>query len=232
MWTRVLLLALALTPAFEAGSATAEPPPGGVWCRGGGAGRNLRTLDATAGARLAGLVAASATTREMVATICAASDVHITLSGARGLKREHRYGGLSVFAIVDGVLIGRLAFDISETTRESQRVTVAHELAHAVELALLPRSTTRALARRLLTASGRHPAWWPHQHIETPFAVAVERQVAAELRGYAPHAGGSLEHITRAHGVHGDDRDTKATSASEAGGRYGKTRRSRGDGGK
>jgi hypothetical protein len=212
MWTSfsvVLALALAApqapgqvtsASAGEApGVADAGPPPSGAWCRE--AGRNLRTLDPTAHARLAELVRASTTAREMVAFVCAAREIHFTLGGRRGLRRERGYGGLSAFALVDGVLIGRLEFDISETTRDAQRVTVAHELAHAVELAALPRVDTPALARLPRAGHGRHPAWSPQQTIETPFAVAVERQVAAELRVPSTPDHGRLEAIARAHGL-------------------------------
>jgi hypothetical protein len=208
MWT-LFSLFLALTPAApqaldQVTSAGAGDPPGdadigpprsGVWCRE--AGRNLRTLDPAAHARLAELLRASTTAREMVAVLCAARDIHFTLRGSRGLRREHGYGGLSAFALVDGVLIGRLEFDISETTREAQRVTVAHELAHAVELAALPRVDTRALARLLRAGHGRHPAWSPQQTIETPFAVAVERQVVSELRESSSSDHGRLADIVR-----------------------------------
>jgi hypothetical protein len=192
-----LALAAALIAVASGSEATA--PVGGSWCGNAQNRRNLRTLDDAAHARLADLVARSVTVREMVALLCAERDVHFTLRGSRHLKREHRSGGRSGFAVVDGVLIGRLEFDTGESAREAQQIVVAHELAHGVELARLPRLDTRTLAQRLLAHTGRHVAWWPHRTIETPFALAVEKQVAGELRLDLTPTRGRLEELARRH---------------------------------
>jgi hypothetical protein len=176
------------------------PPASAIrWCADAEPSRSLRTLNSKAAARLSELVATSGTVREMLAFLCRHDDLHLTVQARRDLKRTLGTGGRSRFFVADATLVGRLEFDAGDLPIPHQRLTLAHEIAHGVELAALPRVGTRALATLLLARMGHHTAWWSHHAIETPFALDIEAQVARELRMNESGDAGRLQDIARFH---------------------------------
>ena len=157
----------------------------------------VRTTDAIAAARVAELLAGSMVVREMDAYLETA-DVAVTIASSISLMRDHRAGGLSRFVVQNNVLIGRVEFDSAARDAPSQRIALAHELAHAVELASLPRQSTSALGQRLLARTGQHDPWSSHMIIETAFPREVGARVGAEFK-YGPAPEGTLETLAKRH---------------------------------
>lgn len=161
--------------------------------------RRVRALDATAIERLSELTAASTVVREMLAHLQAA-EVSIGIYSNALLLRQRRAGGLSRFFVRQGMLTGRIEFDTGERDQSAQRIALAHELAHAVEIATLPRSSTQVLGNKLLAHIGRHDLWSPNLIIETPFARDVDKRIISELKFGAASAG-TLDSLARRHRV-------------------------------
>ena len=159
----------------------------------------VRTIDAFAAARLGELLSDSVLVRDMIGYLETARVALIIRSSAT-LMRDHRAGGLSRFYVETGVLKGRVEFDRAAGTTRTQRITLAHELGHAVELATLTRRNTSALGNQLLSRNRQHSPWSSQLIIETAFAQAVDALVAAELTSGAA-AAGTLEMLARRHGI-------------------------------
>lgn len=164
------------------------------------AARHVQPVDPIAAARLSELVRDSTIVREMLAYLETAA-LALTVGSSASLLREHRSGGLSRFFVDQGgILKGMLEFDRAVRDAFRQRITLAHELGHAVEIAALPRRSTASLGAQLLAHIGQHDPWSPQLVIETPFARAIDEGVNAELK-YGAAAPGMLRRVASRHRV-------------------------------
>jgi hypothetical protein len=199
---RLTTVVIALLITTLASPLAARQPAAGGGCIGleeAEAYPHVRTIDAPASERLGELLRVSTIVREMLRYLQSAA-VSIAIRSDNALVRNHRAGGLSRFFVTEGVLTGRVEFDTGERKADAQRVALAHELGHVVEIATLTRRSTSALGNQLLAHIGRHDVWSPHLVIETPFASDVDRRVAGELKyGAAPI--GTLYALAKRHRV-------------------------------
>ena len=163
----------------------------------------VRPLDPTAAARLAALHERSRIAADALRVLSGAPRLQLTVTSSPALLRRAGSRGLSRFWVEEGTLVGRLQFDTGESGPPQQARALAHELAHALELALLPRQAdTKTLAALLLARLGRHAPWFSRAPIETPFALAVEKAIMFEL-GRGPAADPrALARIALEHGLH------------------------------
>lgn len=157
----------------------------------------VRATNETASDRLGELQHDSTIVREMLAFL-RTRNVALTIGSNNALLRCRRVGGLSRFFVAEGVLAGHIEFDTGARSPRMQRVALAHELAHAVEIAALPRRSTRALGNELLSRAGHHEPWSPERRIETPFAESVSAKVAAEIKSGSARAD-NLESLANRH---------------------------------
>jgi hypothetical protein len=186
----ILAVALATHPVAavaDCPAAVADGPP------------HVQAIDPTATARLGELARNSTIVGEMLAYL-ETSAVALTVRSSANLLRDHRAGGLSRFFVDKGVLKGRLEFDRSMRDAARQRITLAHELGHAVELSSLPRRSTASLGNQLLAHIGQHDPWSSQLVIETPFAHAIDVAVNGELK-YGAAPSGMLRAIAKRHRV-------------------------------
>lgn len=168
---------------------------------------HLRALDTTAAERLDALARGSGTAAAAIRLLCGRTRLWLTVAARPALLQHARVRGLSHFWVDNGVLVGRLQFDTGSSSRRQQERAVAHEIAHALELALLPAaSRTEELAGHMLSRLGRHLPWWRHARIETPFAIALERTIMKELEPGRPVQPDALRRLARDHAVVIDDR--------------------------
>ena len=221
MHAGILVVFLLATPSTAAPFESAN----GGDCRASavavaGSTPHVQPVDPVAGARLRELVRDSTIVREMLAYLDTAA-VMLTVRSNASLLRDHRSGGLSRFFVdKGGVLKGRLEFDRAIRDESRQRITLAHELGHAVELAALPRSSTASLGNQLLAQIGQHDPWSSQLVIETPFAHAIDAGVNAELKyGAAPP--GMLHTVAKRHrialgGCESERRSSAAIDAARA----------------
>jgi hypothetical protein len=177
-----------VTDACGAPLSPTQTPPAGV-----------QTIDAIAAVRLGELLRDSMVVREMIGYLDTARVALIIRSSAT-LVRDHRAGGLSRFYVEAGVLKGRVEFDRVARTDRAQRITLAHEVGHAVELATLTRRSTAALGNQLLSRNRQHDPWSAQLTIETAFAQGVDALVAGELK-YGAAPAGALEMLAKRHGI-------------------------------
>lgn len=189
----VLLIALVSVLPNTAERVPAASAPARLSC--------VTPRDSVAEARLQELVQDSSLAREMITHLCSAPAVTVLIETRPGLRLETGVRGQAQFYVADETLVGEIAID-SGIRPSKQLQVIAHEMAHALELALLPRAGgTRALATELLSRLGRHRPWMPHARIETPFAVMLEARVAGELKWGRPAPSGTLARLARTHGL-------------------------------
>jgi hypothetical protein len=197
MRVAILLLFIGVTITPFVGSAAIKTEECAALTTVGAAA--VRPTDATADARLRDLVRDSTMVREMLAYLDVAQ-VALIIRSSRSLMRDHRSGGLSRFFVDGGTLHGHLEFDRAVRTESAQKITLAHELGHAVEIATLPRRSTRALGNQLLSQIGQHDPWSAKLVIETPFAQSVDKVVRGEL-SYGAAPTGALAELAQRHHI-------------------------------
>lgn len=154
---------------------------------------SARLLRATASK----LMTRSGTFAELVEALGAVSDVVLTMRPAslRGFL------GLGHYHVVNGRIYGLLKVNPYPADPFLRVRALAHEVAHAFEIACLPRSDSAGLRRRLAERANGGPASAStFETFETPFADAIEKAVAQEWRRSRP---GSAQFTTlvRRHGL-------------------------------
>jgi hypothetical protein len=147
-------------------------------------------------AHLAGLVQQSATARALIDALESIPDTVLIVRANPLLAARERVFGRGRFWTVGGRLFGLLEYQ-AETLGNRQALRVlAHELAHALELATSPsRRDAAALHSFVLSREVSEPAD-DSPGIETEFARAVGGRVALEVRGKAA-APSALTEIAR-----------------------------------
>lgn len=124
----------------------------------------------------------SPTFREMLQVLLDAQHIRVTLISRFDLYRRTRLPGKGTFTAHDGRISALLEFDRSRMEPIPEMRAIVHELAHAVEIACLPRPADTAALRELLAA--RHISWVVSpdfgERLETGFPGAIVRAVMSE----------------------------------------------------
>lgn len=146
------------------------------------------------------LVARSPTMRQMVRVIEAAPDVHVRVRAVPGLRQSTPHAAHGMVRVAPGGIDATLEFDSLALKLFEQFEMLAHELAHVVEVACLPRvSTANELYDTLLERGfGVRQMRSRRVGIETRFAIDVGRRVVVETLRRPTDAGG-LALIARRH---------------------------------
>jgi hypothetical protein len=208
----ILLVFLSVTVTQSLSGADAKTAGCAALATAGSA--SVHASDATAAGRLRDLMRDSTIVREMLAYLDVAQ-VRLTIRSSASLMRDQRSGGLSRFFVDRGILQGYVEFDRAVQTESAQKIILAHEVGHAVEIATLPRHSTNALGNQLLAQIGQHVPWSSQLVIETRFAQNVDKLVSGELRyGAAPP--GTLDRLARRHGLKLAPCATPAMNADQA----------------
>jgi hypothetical protein len=126
------------------------------------------------------MVERSATFSDILRGLGRAGDVLLLVKEA-SLKDQHVLGRTRFEVDANGVIIGHIEIDSFPDDPFLKRMaTIAHELAHAYEVACLPRTRTTAELRRTLIT--RAQTWGRRGSTETPFARAAEAVIGSEFR--------------------------------------------------
>lgn len=145
---------------------------------------SVDVVDELAGRRLAYLAGRSATMKQVLEVLERAPGIWVRLRSNAMLWRETSHKATGRFWRGEARVIVLLQFDSAAARPIEQIEWVAHEMAHAVEVACLPRAIEiDGLAGQLLRR-GRPVAGAPGLAIETPFAQHAGREIFMEaLRG-------------------------------------------------
>lgn len=139
-------------------------------------GLRVARTDTLARERVEELAFRSPTARHLLQAVKKAGPHILYLRSSRELYEQRKLRGRGRFWAWEGRLIGVLEFDTLASDPRKQLGTIAHELAHALEI-LSERH--RRLDRPLIWADGRQ--WPPWQPRETPFAWEVGHRVYREV---------------------------------------------------
>lgn len=185
----ILVLACAVC-ASRAGASDDSPPATTVL--------RVPLNDTLTPGNLARLTANSATARDLLARIERIPDAVLIVRAHPLLVRTERLLGRGQFWVVKGRLFGLLEYQAEPAGSERALRIVAHELAHALEVGMLPRGETEAL-RSLLRVRELDEGFDLAPGIETDFARAVSHRVHLEMRGRLPNTPGLLAQAAAAH---------------------------------
>jgi len=131
---------------------------------------------------LARLAGSSATARDLLARLESVPDATFLVRAHPRLVADERLLGRGRFWVVRGHLYGVLEYQAEPAGSHRALRVLAHELAHALELGMLPREPdTRALESRLRVKE-LDDRFDPAPGIETDFARAISYRVHRELR--------------------------------------------------
>jgi len=126
------------------------------------------------------LMTISPTFRQMLEALKTATHMNLRarpVGGRRALGRGH-------FTVAGTFTMGLMEISVFRRDSHLQVRAIAHELAHATEIACLPpQADTATLHQRLVGRAGREGVLKGHG-IETPFALAAERIVLREYMGH------------------------------------------------
>jgi hypothetical protein len=140
--------------------------------------------DELAGRRLAYLAARSATMKQVLEALERTPAFSVRLRSNAMLWREANRKATGRFWRGDTRVIVLLQFDSAAAKPIEQIESVAHEMAHAVEVACLPRAIEIDGLVGQMLRRGRPVAGTPGLAIETPFAQHAGREIFMEaLRG-------------------------------------------------
>jgi hypothetical protein len=140
--------------------------------------------DELAGRRLAYLATRSATMKQILAVLKMTPAISVRLRSNQMLWRQSRRKGVGRFWRAGAQVVVLLQFDSVIARPLEQIESVAHEMAHAVEVACLPHLIEIDQLRGQLLRRGRPVSGAPRLAIETPFAGDAGRQIVMEaLRG-------------------------------------------------
>ena len=187
MWSTVAALALAvgsLTYGDESqlsGDArdSAGPPP--FTSSGLLLVARISSDDELAKTRVTQLIEQSATAREMLEFLQRSPHMVVSLRSTSRLWQFTGANGRGTFRVADGRILANLEFDARCCAGRQMR-TIAHELAHAVEVAAMERiDSTATLYSKLQEATTKRSPGVLTRNLETLFAISVEDRVAREL---------------------------------------------------
>ena len=157
--------------------------------------------DELARGRLEQLMRRSGTVREMLGTLHDSRHVFVALRSSKDLWRLTGLDGRGTLRVAAGRIAADVEFD-PRRSPEKQLRSIAHELAHAVEIASAKGiDSTDKLREYLQAASSRRlPGVLKMRDFETPFAINVEDRVARELRANDA-LDGQLRALAARHGI-------------------------------
>jgi len=148
---------------------------------------------------LARLRARSATARDLLARLELVPDAIFMVRADPRLVADQRLLGRGRFWVVQDRLFGVLEYQAEPVGSQRAFRTLAHELAHALELGMLPRSGGTRGLRSLLQLRDRDGDVDRAPGIETDFARAVAYRVHLELLGQLPDSTELLAQAARSH---------------------------------
>ena len=148
---------------------------------------------------LARLRARSATARDLLARLELVPDAILIVRAHPRLVQDQRLLGRGQFWVVHGRLFGILEYQAEPAGSQRAVRTLAHELAHALEVGMLPRSGGTRGLRSLLELRDRGGDVDRAPGIETDFARAVAYRVHLELLGKLPNSTGLLAQAAQSH---------------------------------
>jgi hypothetical protein len=128
-------------------------------------------------------IVGSATARELVARIEGLRNTVLILRAHPLLVRQEGLLGRGKFWVVRGRLFGLLEYQAEPAGSNRAVRILTHELAHALEIALAPRTFDTNSLRSFVLAQERKEQAGPVPGIETEFARAVGHRVHLELLG-------------------------------------------------
>jgi hypothetical protein len=144
----------------------------------------IQIEDELAGRRLAYLATRSATMQQILAVLKTTPSISVRLRSNEMLWRMSRHKATGRFWREGAQVVVLLQFDSVIARPLEQIESVAHEMAHVVEVACLPHLIEIDQLRGQLLRRGRRVAGAPGLAIETPFAGDTGRQIVLEaLRG-------------------------------------------------
>ena len=136
------------------------------------------------------LLVGSATFRQMVEVLKESRHVIVLLRSSSELRGQAPpfLRGRGRLSVGNGKIVG--LFEIANGNAQERLAGVAHEIAHAVEVACLPAVHEEEDLRRLLLGQAGQPLSRSRVlPIETPFAQAAQRAVLNELIRHDEHSG-------------------------------------------
>jgi hypothetical protein len=136
---------------------------------------------------LAGLAARSATARDLLTRVELVPDAVFIVRAHPRLIEDARLLGRGRFWIVRGHLFGLLEYQAEPAGSLRAERVLAHELAHALEVGILPRDGGTRGLRSMLQVCKLDEDFDPAPGIETDFARAVSHRVHLELLGRLPN---------------------------------------------
>jgi hypothetical protein len=144
----------------------------------------VQAADELARRRLVYLSARSATMQQLMEVLEMTPEISVRLRANSMLWREARRKAMGRFWREGAQVVALLQFDSGATGPIEQLEWVAHEMAHALELACLPAAIETGRLRTELLRRGRVASDLPGPGIETPFAEDAGRRIFVEaLRG-------------------------------------------------
>lgn len=185
-----LLASLVLWPAPSA-AADEEPPTTTVL--------RVPVNDTLTPGNLARLTGNSATARDLLARIERVPNAVLILRAHPLLVKSERLLGRGQFWVVKGRLFGLLEYQAEPAGSQRALRILAHELAHALEIGMLPRNGETEALRSLLRVRELDEGFDLAPGIETDFARAVSHRVHLEMRGRLPNTTGLLAQAAAAH---------------------------------
>jgi len=141
---------------------------------------------------LARLRAGSATARDLLACIERIPDAMITVRAHPLLVREERLLGRGRFWVVGHRLYGLLEYQSEPAGSHRALRVLAHELAHALEVGMLPRGRDLSAIRSQIEVRELDEGFDLAPGIETDFARTVSDRVHREIWGRLPNGSSGL----------------------------------------
>lgn len=127
-----------------------------------------------------GLAKRSPTFRQMLGVLQSSNHLIVRLRSVRGLRRDARLYGRGVFYVEESHVLGLLEFEPMDAPPQKQLEMIAHEVAHAVELACLPMPGSLDELRAQLASRSAYEITSSSGLMETPFPQTVARAVLRE----------------------------------------------------
>lgn len=157
--------------------------------------------DALTPGNFARLEAKSATARDVLARLELVPDAIFIVQAHPRLVQDERLLGRGRFWVVQDRLFGVLEYQAEPAGSPRALRILAHELAHALEVGMLPRSGGTRVLRARLELRDRDGDVDRAPGIETDFARAVAYRVRLELLGRLPNSTELLAQAERSHVV-------------------------------
>jgi len=155
--------------------------------------------DALTPGNLARLATASATGRDLLAHLERVPHAVFIVRAHPLLVRTERLLGRGRFWISQGTLYGLLEYQAEPAGSHRSLRVLAHELAHALEVGLLPRGGDTEALRSQLGRRELDGGFDLAPGIETDFARAVSHRVHLEIRGRTPNTSGLIAQAEISH---------------------------------